>query len=245
MSPEELFAKRLAELVDTARGQKGIVSDEQLKEAFPELTEDKRGLIEDYLKGPGIGIGVAPKPEEFLTEEEHDYLKDYIASLSELPEVSDGEKEGITISAMAGDVSAQKRLIEIYLPLVPDIARMYAEQGVYLEDLIGEGNIALTTGVTMLKAIESPGEAEQFLSKLIMDAMEEAVSDALDEDARGQRAIKQVQEVADKASELAEELRRKVTIDELAKETGMDRNKIIEAVEMTGFKIEDIDYEED
>jgi RNA polymerase primary sigma factor len=201
-------------------------------------------LITDYLKGHGIGIGQPADPEDFLTEDEHDYLNDYLDSLKFLPEATDSEKEGITISAMAGDKSSQNRLIEIYLPMVPDIAKMYVEQGVYLEDLIGEGNIALTRGVTMLKAVDEPGEVESFLTKMMMDSMEEIIADSLDEDARGQKAVRQVQEVADKASELAVELRRKVTVEELSKETGWTQEKIVEAVRMTGNKIEDIDFQE-
>ena len=43
------------------------------------------------------------------------------------------------------------------------------------------------------------------------------------------------------ALELAEELQRKVTIEELMEETGMSRKMIEDAVRMSGFKIEDID----
>jgi len=246
MTREEEFSAKLNELTKKARNQKGIVSNEQIDDAFSfmELTDDNRKLIEGYLKSHGIGIGAAPDPSEYLSEKEHNYLEDYLESISQLPTVTDAEKEGITISAMSGDKSAQNRLIEIYLPLVPDIARMYVEQGVYLEDLIGEGNIALTKGVTMLKAIEKPMEAESFLTKLMMDAMEDIIADSLDEDARGQKAVKLVQEVADKAKELANDLRRKVTVYELADESGMDVSKIIEAVRMSGNNIEDIDFEE-
>ena len=62
----------------------------------------------------------------------------------------EGEKEAVTISAMAGDRDAQKRLIEIYIPKVVEVAKLYAGQGVFVEDLIGEGNLAVTIGVTQL-----------------------------------------------------------------------------------------------
>jgi len=54
-----------------------------------------------------------------------------------------------------------------------------------------------------------------------------------------------VNQVADKARELAEELHRKVTPEELAKETGMAEKAIRDAVRMSGFKIEDIEYAKD
>ena len=47
-------------------------------------------------------------------------------------------------------------------------------------------------------------------------------------------------QVADKARELAEQLRRKVTPEELAQETGMPLKAIEDAMRMSGFKIEDI-----
>ena len=47
--------------------------------------------------------------------------------------------------------------------------------------------------------------------------------------------------LADKARELAEELHRKVTTEELMEETGMSRKMIEDAIRMSGFKIEDID----
>ena len=247
MDKEKEFAALLADVTKLGREQKGIVSEDQVKEAFEalSLSDDQLTLVYDYLKKHGIGIGTPADPEEFLSEEEHNYLKDYEESLKELPEVSENEKIGITISAMSGDKSAQNRLIEIYLPSVPDIAKMYVDQGVYIEDLIGEGNLVLTSGVTMLGAIEKPEEAEAFLTKMIMDAMEELISDSLDEDARGQRAVKHVQKVADKAAELAKELRRSVTVEELAEESGMSVDEIIEAIRMTGNNIEDIDYTEE
>ena len=247
MDKEKEFAALLADVTKLGREQKGIVSEDQVKEAFEalSLSDDQLTLVYDYLKKHGIGIGTPADPFEYLTEEEHNYLKDYEESLKELPEVSENEKIGITISAMSGDKSAQNRLIEIYLPSVPDIAKMYVDQGVYIEDLIGEGNLVLTSGVTMLGAIEKPEEAEAFLTKMIMDAMEELISDSLDEDARGQKAVKHVQKVADKAAELAKELRRSVTVEELAEESGMSVDEIIEAIRMTGNNIEDIDYTEE
>ena len=48
-------------------------------------------------------------------------------------------------------------------------------------------------------------------------------------------------QVADQARELAESLGRKVTLDELADETGMSLYELMEAVSFSGDAIEDID----
>ena len=116
-------------------------------------------MIGDYifLLQNKIGIGQHLTPEDYLTREEQDYLSEYLKSIAEIGIVSEGEKEAILLSAMAGDEDAQMRLTEVYLKEVPEIAKLYAGQGVYLEDLIGEGNVALTIGVSMLGSQENAG----------------------------------------------------------------------------------------
>ncbi len=240
---EKEFAEILKLVTRTARENKNIISKEQVTEAFSELDLDEKQLqmVFDYLKAHKIGVDEAVEIEDDLTEEETNYLNDYLESLKALPTYSEGEKEAISMSAIAGDKDAQNKLIECYLPLVVDVARMYSEQGVFLEDLIGEGNFALTRGVTMLDAVGEPSEVESFLYKLMLDAMEAIIEENLAEDAGGQKVLKLVQEVADKAKELSEDLRRKVTVAELMQETGWDEDKIRSAIKFSGDAIEDLD----
>ncbi|MBO7338813.1 MAG: hypothetical protein J6U66_01955, partial [Lachnospiraceae bacterium] len=147
-------------------------------------------------------------------------------------------------SAMAGDADAQTRLTEIYLKEVPQIAKLYAGQGVYLEDLIGEGNVALAIGVSMLGSQESAQEALGLLGKMIMDAMESYIRENTDAKKLDAKVADKVNLVADKARELSEELRRNVTVQELAEESGLSENAIRDAIRMSGFKIEGIDLNE-
>ena len=166
---------------------------------------------------------------------------DHLDEVAELPTYTDGEKLAFAMSAMAGEADAQQRLIEIHLADVAEIAKLYAGQGVLLEDLVGEGNLALSFGVTMLGSLEKPQEVEGMLGKMIMDAMEEYIAEHAENSKIDKRVEDKVNKVADKARELAEELQRKVTIEELMEETGMSRKMIEDAVRMSGFKIEDID----
>ena len=69
-------------------------------------------------------------PDEFLTEEEKDYLQEYLDEVAALPTYSDGEKLAFSIAAMAGETDAQQRLIELHLADVAEIAKLYAGQGV-------------------------------------------------------------------------------------------------------------------
>lgn len=245
MDREILFAKTLEEVKRLAKEQGNCISQEQIKDAFAqmELEEEQLALVEDYLKKHKIGIGEPMNPEDYLTAEEVNYLDTYLEELKQLEEVSEGEKEAITLSAMAGDAQAQGRLIEIYLPQVVEIAKLYSGQGVYLEDLIGEGNVAVATGVTILGCLEHAREAQGMLGKMIMDAMEEYISDSLQESQTDKKVVDKVNEVSDQAKELAEALLRKVTIEELAAETKLSEEAIREAVRMSGGNIEYIEKE--
>ena len=118
------------------------------------------------------------------------------------------------------------------------MAKLYAGQGVLLEDLIGEGNVALTIGVTMLGCFENAKEAEGAIGKMIMDAMEELIVSYVAEDDVDIKIAQRVNDISDKAKELAEALGRKVTKEELAEETQIDVEAIAEAIRLSGGQIE-------
>ena len=69
--------------------------------------------------------------------------------------------------------------------------------------------------------------------------MEDLVEQSAQEEKTGEKLAKWANEVQDKARSLAEELGRKVTVEELAQESGMSEKRIREAVRITA---EQIDY---
>ncbi|MBQ8597519.1 MAG: hypothetical protein IJ409_07025 [Lachnospiraceae bacterium] len=242
-SQEILFAKTLEEVKQLAREQGGNIESSQVKEAFAELNlqDEQLEMVFDYLKKNKIGVDAPVDLDDYLSEEETDYLEEYKKELASLKQYSDGEKEAVTLSAMAGEADAQKELICIYLPQVIELSKLYAGQGVYLEDLIGEGNMALATGVTMLGCLEHAREAEGMLIKMVMDAMEECIAENLEETDRDKKVLDKVNKVAEKAKELAEDLHRKVTVAELAEETGMSVKAIQDVMRISGYAIEDLE----
>lgn len=245
MNKEVLFAKTLEQVRSLAKEQGNCVSEEQVQEAFAPLGLDNEQLqmVFDYLVKHKVGIGQPVNMDDYLTDEEKDYLQEYLDEIAALPVYTDGQKEAFTIQAMAGDVAAQNKLVEIYLPDVVEISKLYAGQGVFLEDLIGEGNVALAVGVTMLGSLEAPSEAQGMLGKLIMDAMEEYIQENLQNEKEDQKVADKVNLVLEKAKELSEDLHRNVTVEELAAETKLSEKAIRDAVRMSGFKIEYIDMD--
>ena len=237
------FAQTLQQLKDTARLQENMLTSEQISEAFEalSLTEEQMGLIHEYLNKNHIGIDAPADQNANLSSEDTNYLNMYLEELKDLPEVSDGEKRAVMMSALAQDNSACNKLIEIFLPQVVEIAKLYAGQGALVEDLIGEGNVALSMGVTMLDCVETIEEIDGFLAKMIMDAMEEYISDDTDSHQTGEKVLDKVNLVNDKSKEMAEELMRKVTVAELAQEMQMDEEEIRDAIKLSANHMEYIE----
>ena len=242
MKQEIEFAKTLEEDKKKARAQQNFITKSEVEEAFSALSLSAQQLemIYDYLRQNKIGVDEPADADDYLGEEEKNYLDDYLEALQAIPKATDGEREAITLSAMAGDADAVKRLTEIMLPEVPQIAKLYTGQGVSLEDLIGEGNVALSLGVTMLGALEHADEAQGMLAKMMMDAMEDCIAASAAEEKSDRKIADQVNRVADAANALKEELRRAVTVEELMEESGLSRKAIEDAVRISGGKIESI-----
>lgn len=252
MDREILFAKTLEKVRKKGHMQGNRISRDEVREAFAELAleEAQLALVYDYLEKHHIGVDRESLPEtgpeafgseENLTEEETDYLQEYIESLREIPVLTGGEKEAVFLSSMAGEISAQKRLVESFLPQVPDMAKIYAGQGVYLEDLIGQGNVALSEGVSMLGAAENAQDAEGMLAWFIMDAMEKLIEEGRESRNSDKKLEDKVNHIAKLAKELADDLRRKVTIKELAEENGIPEEEIRDVYRLSGYVIEDLE----
>lgn len=249
MNQEIIFAQTLEKVRRLAREQGNRISEEQVRAEFAllDLKEAQLQMVFDYLAKHHISMGEPVDAEEALTEEERDYLQMYLDEIAALPVYTAGQREAYAMSAMVGEAEGKLRLTESYLRDVADIARLYAGQGVALEDLIGEGNVALSIGVEMLAGIAGadsgikPSEIQGILAKRIMDAMEECIREHRDNEKKDKRIADKVNQVADKAGELAEELRRKVTPQELMEETGLSEKAIQDAMRMSGFQIADID----
>lgn len=239
------FAKVLEQLRDTARLQGNMLSSEQIREAFGEwqLDENQLVLIHDYLRKNHICID-EPSQTESLSEEDVNFLEMYLDDLKKLPSVSDGEKRAVMMSALGGDSIAQAKLVELYLPQVVEISKLYAGQGALVEDLIGEGNVAVASAVTMLACVEGIDEVEGFIGKMIMDAMEDYVKEVADTHEIGESVLMKVNEVNDKAKEMYGTLLRKVSIKEVAEELGITEEAVLEAIKFSASSIEYIEVTE-
>lgn len=247
MKQEEIFVKELSALVRLGKNQGNQLSSDQIKEAFVQsgIAEDKMPFIHEYLQKNQIRIDDEFDPEEALSEDDRDFLGMFMEELEGLPSISDAEKDALIVRAIEDDLEAQQKLVEVYLPKVVEIAKLYVGQNVLLEDLIGEGNVALTAAVSMAGCIDKAEDADGYIAKMIMDAMEVLISAESDEKEADAKILERVVQVADAAEELYRDMRRKVTPAELAAETDFSGDEIIQAYKWSGKQIDTLDIGED
>ena len=247
VNDEVRFAKILEDIKFSAGSAGGFIKEEEVKEAFEELdlSTEQLSMVFDFLRKNNIGINEPIGDNSSSANQGSNILKEYKEELGSLQSLSKSQLRAYSIAAMAGEEEARQKLLLHYLPQVVEISKLYAHQGFAPEDLIGEGNLALAEGVNMIDALEKPEEIEGMLIKLVMDAMEEYISDSIKLSSAGEKLAEKVNEVADAAASAARDYGRKVTVEELADESGLGVKRIKEAIKLSGNKIEDIDYNDE
>lgn len=169
----------------------------------------------------------------------------YIDTIQCMETVSEESKLKHIGEIMQDKIRSTQELPDLFLKDVVDIARLYEGQGVYLDDLIQEGNIALLSVVGNLDLCDTPEEVESFITRTIMDAMEQLVHEQNEEDEIDLKILEMVNRVNDEAKELSEALLKKVTPDELAQEMGVDVSTVYEAIRLSSNKIPYLSTNED
>lgn len=229
---EDGFLERLSSLKEAGIMNGGCVSEEEISAFFPELSKHQRDALKTYLKDNNIGIGEPLSDKEILGEEDSVSLKLYLEELADKGKTDDDMKRVLIMNALNGDNNARNELIKAYLSDVADLAKLYAGQGVDVIDLIGEGNVALTVAIGMLESIEDPADCDEMVVKSVMNAMEAMVGSENQETEMLKETFAKVAKIADKAKELSEDYRRKVSVAELAGE-GLDEEEIYEVLRLS------------
>ena len=260
---QEEFKLKLDEALDHARRNSNRISGEKVREIFGGIFDDDghRDILMSYFKSKGITVSEngsgdltydgpdnGDADELFNDPEDRQYLDNYMADLKRIEAINEAEKERLVLAMLSKDVMAKSRLMEQYLQMAADIARTYAGQGVFMEDLIGQANLALTESFMDIDMyIEDKGsvsglisEVEQYLASRIMESLDEMVNlETADREADDQMAQK-VNRVYAASMEFAQDMGHKASVKELSEYTDLTEDEIIEAMNILGKGSADI-----
>ena len=242
------FLRQMEELVDYGRTKESQLTKEEVADYCSDwkLTEEQLELVYAYLKEhqihiPGYeGTKASEKEENDKKESSADskYLRIYRRELRELPEYTEEERMRLYEQLRMGDESVIGTLIEAHLLLVSKLAMKYRNRGVLLEDLIQEGNLELTTCVSLLCGNREVLDYGKAIEHAVRSRLIELVDEELSDSDSVSSVLGRVNLLMEATRTLAEEYGRIATLEELSEFTHMDREEIQMYVELSRNAIE-------
>ena len=160
-----------------------------------------------------------------------DPVRMYLKEIGRVPLLSAENEVELAKRIEAGDEDAKRRLAEANLRLVVSIAKRYVGRGMLVLDLIQEGNLGL------VKAVEKFDFRKGFkFSTYATWWIRQAITRAIADQARTIRIPVHMVETINKLirvqRQLLQELGREPTADEIAKEMGIDEDKVREILKI-------------
>ncbi len=184
-----------------------------------------------------------------MENREDEFVRLYQADLKDLPVLSEEELlEVMKRLATDKNKADMEAIINTFLKDVVRWVKNYREGAVLMTDLIQEGNMGLMEGVESFDYgqalnLENPvKKLRDFLRKSVIKAVQDAIYTQESENNVGYKISGRVNAVNDCARELAEDLGRKVTMEEVAEKMDMTFDEIKEIVDFSSNKIEYIQY---
>ncbi len=221
---QESFVAAIQALKELAKAYENVLAMEDIKEEIKDLhlSQEQLNAVCDYLLTQKIEIAdykVQEQKKEVLeetNEEDAKFLQMYLEEIKDMPELTQKETTELFAQALSGDEKAKECLVAGYLKKIVDIARLYKNQGVFLEDLIQEGNMGMLLGLATANTKKNIEDVEQYLVEMITQAMEGAICEADSDGEQEEELVKQMEEVDRYITIFEQENKRKPTADELA-----------------------------
>ena len=156
----------------------------------------------------------------------------YLKDIERVPLLSRDEEYTLALRAKKGDSYARNRLLEANLRFVVSIAKQYQNRGLPLSDLISEGNLGLMTSLDKFE----PEKGYHFISYAVW-WIRQAILKAIGEKSR------MIRLPMNRSADLAQVMQAKaklenngdseVTIEDLAGECGLDREDVLELMQIS------------
>ena len=208
------------------------------------MEEDKNKINEEEELLNSFSLDGAPEPkyddlvsEDDLTDEDleitaenvdqfsDDSVRLYLREIGKIPLLSNEEEVDLAYRIVKGEKKAKDKMVEANMRLVVSIAKRYSGRGLDFLDLIQEGNTGL------LRAVEKfdPDKGFKF-STYATWWIRQAITRAIADQARTIRIpvhmVETINKVLRATRKLTNELNREPTVEEIAKEMGMEPEKI-------------------
>lgn len=161
-----------------------------------------------------------------------DFYQMYLEEMKRIAPCSREEKERLLKEAAQGIEEAKKRLIEGSLLTALEYAKEFEGQGVLMNDLVQEANMALILAIEEYRRGEDILEFDSFAAQRIREALEAAVKEQQSADKTGEELVARVNVLLKVSQTLAGELGREATVEELAQKMKMSVDEVQNIMKM-------------
>lgn len=160
----------------------------------------------------------------------HDeYYQMYLDELELIAPCSPEEEANLLGRVLEGDEAAKKRLMEGCLEYTAEIAKQYADRGLPMGDLVQEANMALIMAVDAWRE----GDFREQLKAQVEAALTAAIEEQGQASQVGEELAARVNVLKDISQQMAEELGREASVEELAEKMKMTVEEIKTIMKLT------------
>lgn len=186
MTDQNTFMETVRNVAEIVRTSQESLSEKEILSYFEdmELTDNQKQLVVEYLMNPeqeteDAGIEDDKQPENENEEENGEeqntaqskVFQMYLEELSNLPDYTQEETDHLYKKLLQGEEGTIETISTIWLKRVLEIAEKYLMDGLHVEDLVQEGNMAL-----FLKLQELCGTGERTdIENLLKQTVEESI----------------------------------------------------------------------
>lgn len=175
--------------------------------------------------------------------EEVGALELYLKELETIDHPEPAQELELFTLAAGGDGAAKSRLVELYLPLVCQLAGDYQGQDVLAEDLIQEGNVGLLLAVDRIERQENLAAYQAKLMNAVNQYMQDVIQEQKDLKDLGEGVVRKVNHLNEAIHNLEEDLEHRVSVEELSAYLDMPVEEIRDILRMAGDEIKVEGYE--
>lgn len=160
---------------------------------------------------------------------QEDVFQMYLEEMERIESCDKAENERLLKEMKRGNQAVRDRLIEGNLKMTLEFVQEYVNQGVLAGDLAQEANMALVQAV----AEYEEGVFEDFVRDKVKTALLAAVKEQAREEETARKMVDRVNRLKDVSQDMAEELGREATVEELAKRMKMTSDEVKEIMKLT------------
>lgn len=265
MKQKIIFREMLSEVKALADSKGNQLTVQEIDDFFANthLEKEQMELIYEYLKSQMIQVigydkenakasaiisGKENAPEETVDSVEDNKarwggIELYLEELEQIEKIDTKEELLLFQKAVSGDAVAKNRVIELYLPMVCELAGDFEGEDYLVEDLIQEGNIGLMMAVEKLEGSNSLAAFQAQLMNSVNQYMQDILKEQKDFREMGKGIAQKVNHLSEAIHNLEEELEHKVSVEELSAYLEMPMEEIKDILKMAGDELEVEDYE--